>query len=387
MIALLAAIKKEALLLVRDWHALALLFIMPLVFIVIMSMALQERFGIEGGVQLTGQIHDLAQSPSSQAFLQQLRGTDHLSLNAHQGPLSQQGDLFAITLQPAFDQALAGANNQAGVLITFAAELGKRERMLVGAAVREVFAVFNSTLIAEDLGYDRDYAEAEFLRTGFIEVDTTTPSSLSTPTAVQQNVPAWLIFAMFFVAVPLSTAVISERQLRTLARVKTFGASTTLIYAAKLTPYFVINIMQLLLMLLAGNQLLPLLGAEGLGLAVALGPLMVIGVCTSLAALAMASLLAATVSSTEQATVTSAAINILLAAIGGVMIPVFVMPPTMQAIAAWSPMAWALDGFIAVLVRGGSWGAIALPALKLLSLACVLMILAIALLKRGQQDG
>ncbi|MDO6748508.1 ABC transporter permease [Gilvimarinus sp. 1_MG-2023] len=387
MIALLAAIKKEALLLVRDWHALALLFIMPLVFIVIMSMALQERFGIEGGVQLTGQIHDLAQSPSSQAFLQQLRGTDHLSLNAHQGPLSQQGDLFAITLQPAFDQALAGANNQAGVLITFAAELGKRERMLVGAAVREVFAVFNSTLIAEDLGYDRDYAEAEFLRTGFIEVDTTTPSSLSTPTAVQQNVPAWLIFAMFFVAVPLSTAVISERQLRTLARVKTFGASTTLIYTAKLTPYFVINIMQLLLMLLAGNQLLPLLGAEGLGLAVALGPLMVIGVCTSLAALAMASLLAATVSSTEQATVTSAAINILLAAIGGVMIPVFVMPPTMQAIAAWSPMAWALDGFIAVLVRGGSWGAIALPALKLLSLACVLMILAIALLKRGQQDG
>lgn len=387
MKALQAAIRKEALLLIRDWHALALLFIMPLVFIIIMSLALQERFGTDEGMLLTGQVHDLADTPNSRAFLAELKHTPHLTLNSDGDRLSHRSDLFAITLQPDFDQSLAGTETGAGVLIHFAPELGKRERMLVTAAVREAFAIFNSTLIAEEIGYDRAYAENEFLRQDFIATASDSPDRPPTPSAVQQNVPAWLIFAMFFVAVPLSTAVIGERQNRTLIRVKTFGASTTLIYTAKLVPYFVINLLQLILMLLAGSFLLPLLGGEGLDLNVPLLPLLAMGVCTSLTALAMASLLAASVSSTEQATVTSAAINLLLAAIGGVMIPVFVMPPVMQAIAAWSPMAWALDGFLAVLIRNGSWSDIAPPAAKLLLLAGALMLLAIAILKRGQQDG
>ncbi|MDO3387802.1 ABC transporter permease [Gilvimarinus sp. SDUM040013] len=389
MNALLAALKKETLLFLRDWHALALLFIMPMVFIVIMSLALQERFGGSDGLQLNGQLHDLAQSPNSVRFTRELALSSHLKLNSDHGELNQQRDLFALTLEPGFEESLAGENRQAGATLEFAAELGKRERTLISAAVREAFAVLNSTLLAEEMGYDRQYAEQEFLRRGFVA--TREHSALAnidpTPNAVQQSVPAWLIFAMFFVAVPLSTAVISERHNRTLTRVKTFGATTTLIYAAKLTPYFVINMLQLALMLLLGNQLLPALGAEGLALNVALTPLFIMGICTSFTALALASLIAALASSTEQATVTSATVNILLAAIGGVMIPVFVMPPVMQAVAVWSPMAWALEGFLAVLVRGGSWTAIALPATKLLLFASTLMLLAIALLKRGTQDG
>lgn len=223
MKALLAAIRKELLLLIRDWHALALLFVMPLVFITIMSLALQERFGTDAGVQLAGQVHDLAGTGKSRAFLAELTHTPHLSLNSDGERLSHRSDLFAITLQPHFDQSLAGTEAGAGVLIDFAPELGRRERMLVTAAVREAFAIFNSTLIAEELGYDRAYAESEFLRLDFIATESDAPGQAPTPSAVQQNVPAWLIFAMFFVAVPLSTAVIGERQNRTLTRVKTFG--------------------------------------------------------------------------------------------------------------------------------------------------------------------
>ena len=43
MNALLACIRKELLLLSRDLHGLALLFIMPLAFILIMSLALQNQ--------------------------------------------------------------------------------------------------------------------------------------------------------------------------------------------------------------------------------------------------------------------------------------------------------------------------------------------------------
>ena len=61
--------------------------------------------------------------------------------------------------------------------------------------------------------------------------------------------------------------------------------------------------------------------------------------------------------------------NILAAALGGIMVPRFVMPESMQVWAGLSPMAWALDGFHAVILRQGSAADIALPCLKLLILA------------------
>ena len=36
---------------------------------------------------------------------------------------------------------------------------------------------------------------------------------------------------------------------------------------------------------------------------------------------------------------------IIMAAIGGIMVPTYVMPDIMQTVAQWSPMGWALSGF------------------------------------------
>ncbi|MCG7960684.1 MAG: hypothetical protein JAY69_16655, partial [Candidatus Thiodiazotropha taylori] len=44
---LFAVIKKELLLVSRDIHALLVLFLLPIVFILIMSLALQDRMGGE----------------------------------------------------------------------------------------------------------------------------------------------------------------------------------------------------------------------------------------------------------------------------------------------------------------------------------------------------
>jgi ABC-2 type transport system permease protein len=44
----------------------------------------------------------------------------------------------------------------------------------------------------------------------------------------------------------------------------------------------------------------------------------------------------------------------------------------MQALAELSPMAWALDGFHAVMLRGGAFADVAVPCLKLLLLGAAL---------------
>jgi ABC-2 type transport system permease protein len=79
----------------------------------------------------------------------------------------------------------------------------------------------------------------------------------------------------------------------------------------------------------------------------------------------------------EQATVIGGVGNLLAAAIGGIMVPRFVMPPAMQQATEFSPMAWALDGFHAVILRQGSAADVALPCLKLLALAAVLALVAL----------
>ncbi|MCP8900140.1 ABC transporter permease [Gilvimarinus xylanilyticus] len=385
MIALLASLKKESLLLMRDWHALALLFLMPALFIIIMSLALQDRFGAEQGMELAGQFNDQASTRDARLFRQQLELSPYLSLQDSTRPLSTSGELYAITLTADFSQALEARTDKPGVMLRFAPELGGRERALIRAAVQETAGQLRATAIAEELGYDKQYAEQEFLLTHLIVDATDTHSDQpALPSAVQQNVPAWLIFAMFFIAIPLSTAIIDERQQRTFIRLRTLGTSVGLIYSAKILPYFVINLLQLVLMLMLGIFLMPLLGGEALHLpAPQIPALLIMAVCTSLTALAAASLIASAARTTEQAAIASAAGNLLLAALGGVMVPVFMMPASLQSVAELSPMHWALSGFIELLVRQGSWSDIAAPAFKLLGLAALLFTAAWALIQRS----
>jgi ABC-2 type transport system permease protein len=383
MNAFLSSLRKETLLLVRDWHALLVLFAMPSLFVLIMSMALQERFE-EGGVRLPGYLVMETDAESAREFLAELEAVPHLDLTpAAIGEALRTGDaLYELRIPAYFEEALDGLREGAGLYLRFAPELSRRDRVLIEAAVREAFARYNTLGIARELGYDRSYAETELLRQGFIAVEDSGPAQ--TPSAVQQSVSAWLIFAMFFIAIPISTTVIQERQQRTLMRLRTFGLPVWVLYSAKLFPYFVVNLLQLLAMLIIGIALLPLLGAQGLSLSgVSLGALLAIGASTSLAALALASLIATVAHSVEQATVASGALNIVFAALGGIMIPTFVMPPALQTIAQVSPMAWALEGFLDVLVRGATYGDIAKSCALLLGGAIVLWLASAGILKRG----
>jgi len=377
---LFASLIKEWRLLLRDAHALLVLFLMPAVFIVIMSLALAEQLDGGASFQLKGYLIHQAEGPEAEALAQTLNSRAPLALIAAQAEpeLRLSDRAFAIYLLPEFASAL-NTPGATGITVDFAPELSSRERELVLAATRQAFAEIYTGLIAIDLGYDDDYAREELLRENFV-------SNISehqrTPNAVQQNVPGWLIFAMFFIALPLSTTMIQERAERTLMRLRTLGVSLKLIYAAKLAPYFIINMLQLVIMLALGALLLPLLGAKGLSLAVNLPALALIGIATSLAALALASLIATLARTVEQASVASGGLNILLAALGGIMIPAFVMPPALQWLTRLSPMNWALSGFQEVLVREGGIAQVAPWCGALLLLAAVLWGLAAILLRK-----
>ena len=103
-------------------------------------------------------------------------------------------------------------------------------------------------------------------------------------------------------------------------------------------------------MLLLGRYLLPEIGVPALILNGSLVPYALLSAAVSAAALGYALLISVCAKSTEHAVVLGGGI-ILMAAIGGIMVPAHVMPETMQQLTWISPMAWGLKAFQELLLN------------------------------------
>jgi ABC-2 type transport system permease protein len=93
--------------------------------------------------------------------------------------------------------------------------------------------------------------------------------------------------------------------------------------------------------------------------------------------LAALGLLIGTVAKTEeQAIVLSLVPMFLLGGLGGSMMPLEATSPTFQAIGHVSPVAWAMDGFKNIILRGHGLESVLLPAGMLLGYAILFLVLA-----------
>lgn len=174
------------------------------------------------------------------------------------------------------------------------------------------------------------------------------------PNAVQHNVPAWTLFAIFFIIVPLSINIVKEKNQGTLVRLLSSPSPTYLILSGKVITYLVISLLQFYAMLAIGKFLFPYLGLPSLSLEGRFFALSLVALFSGLAAIGFGVLLGTIAKTQEQAAPFGATFVIILAAIGGVWIPVFAMPSFMQFIAVISPMHWGLEGFYDVLLRKAS---------------------------------
>jgi ABC-2 type transport system permease protein len=215
----------------------------------------------------------------------------------------------------------------------------------------------------------------------FAEVRDETPhggSARIIPSSVQQNAPAWTLLAMFFLTVPLSVSFIKEREQGSLFRLQTMAVPAWVVLGGKTLPYFIINQIQMASILLVSVHVLPLLGGDRLDIGHSPPALALLGAAASLAAIGFGIAVAMYARTAEQAASFSSAVTMILAALGGILVPLAVMPPLMQQVAILSPLAWGLNGFLDVLVRGGGVRDVLPEALGLLAFSAVCHALAIA---------
>ncbi|MBI5440206.1 MAG: ABC transporter permease [Deltaproteobacteria bacterium] len=205
------------------------------------------------------------------------------------------------------------------------------------------------------------------------------------PTAVQQNVPGWTLFAMFLVAIPLSCSIIRERDTGTLLRLRMLPVSYFTILVSKVLTYLVFCLVQFALILLLGLYGLPLLGAQPLALGSHPVALVAPALASGLAATSFGILVGSVARTTDQATIFGSTFAVIAGAIGGIMVPVFLMPRAMQLLSPLSPIRWGHSAFLAVFLRGAGWADI-LPDLSRL-LAFAAACVAAAVLWLGRREG
>lgn len=172
------------------------------------------------------------------------------------------------------------------------------------------------------------------------------------PNTVQQNVPGWTLFGVFFIAQLVATSLLEEKKVGSFRRLLAAPMSRATMLLGKLLPYLIINLIQIVLMFAVGVFLLPLTGLPQLNLGRHPEGLIVVSVCASLAASGLGLLLAAVGKTAEQIGGLGSLLVVTMAAVGGVMVPRFVMPDFMQTLSLVSPHAWALSAYQDILVRG-----------------------------------
>lgn len=380
---LFALIRKELLALRRDPHGMAALFLMPMVFIVIMSLALQDYYSPKNR-QLEYAVQDQDQGPQAKALLaqwQHLHNAAIASPNDWREALRAGRLRYVLVIDKGFSEAMSTPDTPRSIKVHLYAEPGLEH------------ALFRSTEaeLAAAVGVQRSNALQERFMGTSAPPGQEIPAMVSAervgadahPTAVQQNVPAWLVFGMFFVVTAISTLFVQEQRDGTLARLHAIGVPAGKQILGKALPYLLVNAIQAVLMLSVGVWLMPHLGGEALSLAGIHWPaLILVLTSTSLAAIGFALMLACLVRTHAQASTLGPMCNILMAAIGGVMVPSFVMPAVMQAAARFSPMNWALEGLLQVLLRGGDLAAVLPYVTRLGGFAVLMGVLATLLFHR-----
>ncbi len=185
------------------------------------------------------------------------------------------------------------------------------------------------------------------------------------PNATQHNVPAWAIFSIFFMVLPLASSMINERITGMHARMMTFPGSYLSIISGKIIAYIIIANIQFLLVISMGKFVLPLLGMPMLHLGDQWLALVALTFSVSLAAVSYG-LMVGSIFNTQQQSAVFGGISILiLSALGGIWVPLNIMPATMQQIANISPLNWALKGYYEIFIRGGGWLQIKWEVMKL----------------------
>ncbi len=355
---LFAALRKEWLILVRDLPGLGILFLMPVLLILVVTTAQENALKSQvkkssilivcpPGSVLGEQI--LSDIKASGMFIVDSDSTSQTELfdaimkgEVPLGVVISAGDT-AITLvvDPTLNEAYKTTLVTAATFILKGAG-GKVVMKQLLAGIQPGNAALN----------DMDILE---MTPPIYQKQATRENSTISPNPVQNNIPGFILFAMFFIVIPLSGSVISEKNEGASFRLRTLPTSLSSLLGAKVILYLLVCLVQFLLMLSVGYFMLHLVfGFPKLEMAGSFTAMTVATITAALGAVGFGLLVGAGSSNHSQAALFGSVMVVIMGVISGTFLPIHVMPRAIQIISSISPMRWGIDNYLDLFIRDGS---------------------------------
>ena len=385
------SVVKEFLLLKRDLGGLIILFIMPLVLVITVTLIQDSTFKTVSNTKIQILLVDNDKGSVSKTVFDNLEKSNLFSVvtQIDNKPITEEVAKEAVykgkfqlaiiipqnlssDLQTKIDQNVENIVSKMGLSDSTAivkpskiikekevklyfdpavqmsfknAVMSSIDKMISQIETKSIYTTFQNQLGEENTKFE----QKSFIT--FKEIIPKINNKEILPNSVQHNVPAWTLFAIFFIVIPLSINIVKEKSQGTFVRLLTNPVSNLIVIIGKTITYSAICMIQFYMMVAVAIFLFPHIGLPSLNIEGHLFLMSVVALFSGFAAIGFGILLGTVASTQEQSAPFGATSVIILAAIGGVWVPVFVMPKIMQIIAKSSPMNWALEAFYDVLLR------------------------------------
>ncbi|MEO5996709.1 MAG: ABC transporter permease [Chitinophagaceae bacterium] len=214
------------------------------------------------------------------------------------------------------------------------------------------------------------------------EIPVSRDGNRTIPNATQHNIPAWTIFAMFFVVISLGSSVVREKLSGSFIRLKTLPTNYLVALLSKQITYLVVTMAQAAVIFAIGVWLFPVMGLPVLDLPADIAGLIFVSLICGWCAVSYAICIGVFAQTQEQANGFGAVSIVIMAAIGGLLVPSFAMPHSFKTIMKISPLHWCLEAFYGLFLEAGKLGDVMMNIIPLLIMIVLLQLIALWGLKR-----
>lgn len=214
------------------------------------------------------------------------------------------------------------------------------------------------------------------------EIPVSRDGSRNIPNASQHNVPAWTVFAMFFVVISLGGSVVREKLNGSFVRLKTLPTNYLVALFSKQIAYLFVTFIQAAVVFSIGIWLFPTMGLPKLNLPADITGVVIVTLICGWCAVSYAIMIGVFAKTQEQANGIGAVSIVLMAAVGGLLVPSFAMPQSFQIVMKMSPLHWCLEAYYGLFLEGGKLKDVLLNIIPLLGITLAIQLITLYGLKR-----
>jgi ABC-2 type transport system permease protein len=288
------------------------------------------------------------------------------------------------------DSVKAGTGNFEPVTLYYDPVLQQSFKLSMKGAIGSALQMVQSRQILKSLYFSinekplPDTLENEMLndRITINEISLSGNGNSYVPTVSQHNVPAWTIFAMFFVVLSLGGSIVREKLSGSFIRLKTLPTNYLIALLSKQITYLFVTFLQATVIFAIGVLLFPFFGLPALHLPSDIAGLLLVTLICGYCAVSYAICIGIFAQTQEQANGFGAISIVIFAVIGGLMVPAFAMPDAFKTIMKISPLHWCLQAYYGLFLQGGKLKDVLINIIPLLGIIILLQLFIFVGLKR-----